>query len=180
MVKKCKCGDSKAKCCDSKKSKNIETIVGGGLYQNIEKELTILKDQHIRLLADFNNYKSWVEKNKVEWMMSSSKQIILHILPIVDELDGIVKIFKDDTSNICKSVTMVLNHFYKVLGQYGVKKIDVKIGDVFNEEYHEVIDSNNVENKEDDNKIIEIVKDGYTLHDKIIRYTQVIVNYCKN
>jgi len=179
MVKKCKCNVSKDKCCASKEDEKVGNV-GANLQKDVEQELTALKDQHVRLLADFNNYKSWVEKNKVEWMMSSSRQIILNILPIVDELERVVKTFGNDTSNVCKNVTIVLNHFTKILSRYGVKKIDVKVGDVFNEEYHEAIERRAVEKKEDDSKIVEVLVEGYTLHDKIIRYTQVVVSYCKN
>lgn len=128
------------------------------------KEFKNLENQLKRALADYQNLEKRVEENRLEWIKMANKQLLLRLLPGIDALLLAEKHTKDE--GIKLSIKTILD----VLEQEGVKKIET-VGKSFDPSLMEC--TGVVKGLE--GKVIEELKPGYLLHDKILRVAQVTV-----
>ncbi|MDH3004911.1 MAG: nucleotide exchange factor GrpE [Candidatus Shikimatogenerans sp. JK-2022] len=140
--------------------------------KKLKEEKNILKEKNLRILAEFENFQKRKEKEKKDIFKSNIINIIKNILPI---LDDIKRLIKEEKITKDKGIYLIYKNFKKILKSYGLKKIKVKIGDNFDLNLHYAISKK--KNKKMQNKILEILEDGYYLEDKIIRCTKVIVGF---
>ena len=133
----------------------------------------------LRTQADFENFRKRTEQQKLDLLKYANEEMILEILPVLDNFrrstEHIPNEIKDN--NWVQGMKLVEKQLEDILVQSGLKKIEVKIGDVFDPNLHEAITCEKSDQYDED-KIIEIIQDGYTLNDKVVRHTQVKV--CKN
>jgi molecular chaperone GrpE len=123
--------------------------------------------------ADLENYRKRVEKNFQEVAQLSKEKLIVNLLNVIDGLELALR-FGRETENkqaLLEGVEMTLKKMYAALGQEGFTKI-VAVGKTFNPELHEVVMKVPTE-KYDENVIIEEVRKGYMLKDKVIRPSMV-------
>ncbi len=130
----------------------------------IEEELEGLRHQLKRTLADYQNLEKRVAEDKSEWIKLANKQLLLRLLPAVDNLMLAEKHTQDE------GIVLSIKQFLAALENEGVKKIEV-IGKEFNPETMECVQT--IEGK--DGMVTEEVKAGYTLYDRILRPAQVVV-----
>ena len=128
-----------------------------------------------RIQADFVNFKRRAEEDKQEQLKFANGRLILKILPIVDEFHMALK--QTDSDNISGSWREGFDLIYRKLEQtlesVGVTRIE-PYGMPFDPFEHEALSQ--LETKEQkEGTILEVIRDGYKLHDKILRPAQVIV-----
>ncbi|MCX8082802.1 MAG: nucleotide exchange factor GrpE [bacterium] len=155
----------------AKKVKELEKNL-----KKMEEDITLLKDKYIRILADFDNYKKRVEKEKQDIFKFGTENLILQLLPFDDIFESVLKQMENNPSPdiIHKGVEMLKREFTKFLEGIGVKKIDTK-GTLFNPEIHEA--SEIVETDEyKEGEIIEEIRSGYSFHNRVIRPALVKVS----
>ena len=143
-----------------------------------ELEATIqeLKDKHLRLLAEFDNYKKRTMRERLDLMNSASRDVIVSLLPVLDDFDRAKK-SADDPSNeevFSAGVTLVYNRVYNVLQNMGLKAMN-STGEKFDVELHEAITEIPVPDENMKGKVIDTLENGYMLNDKIIRHAKVVV-----
>lgn len=137
-----------------------------------------------RCQADFENYKKNQENLRKDFLQFANENLILEILPVLDNFQASLEHIPEDQKN--NSWVVGINHIQKqlenILKNNGIKEIKVQKGDEFDPRFHEaIIDNsqlNNFEKKEKEeekNKIFKIVQKGYTIGDKVIRPTRVII-----
>lgn len=126
------------------------------------------KEKYIRLLAEFDNYKKFKEKETQQLQSIMTKEIILDIIPVLEELEHAKENLKD------KGITLIYNKLKKVLEKYGLKEISISPGDEFDHNVHDAVLYINSDLPE--GKIVEVVKKGYILNNVIIRHPQVVVS----
>lgn len=129
--------------------------------EQLTKQLEEQNDKHLRLLAEFENFKKRNNKEKSELIKYASENIITDILPVIDDLERAIK---NDVG-----IELIYNNFINILKRNNVEKIDT-LG-YFDVDLHEAIATTIGE----PNKIIECVQNGYTLNEKVIRHAKVIV-----
>jgi molecular chaperone GrpE len=146
-----------------------------------QNEIDALQDKHLRLMAEFDNYKKRTQKEKEGIYSDSKVDVLQKILPILDNLERAydsAKSVSDETSNeadssIIKGIEMVNKQFKDALTSLGVEYIECVDVD-FNPSLH-----NAVMHEEDDtdekNKVIEEFQKGYKIGDKVIRHSMVKV-----
>ncbi|MCM8760164.1 MAG: nucleotide exchange factor GrpE [Candidatus Omnitrophica bacterium] len=137
--------------------------------EKMEEEILLLKDRYIRTLADFDNYKKRVEKEKQDIFKFGTENLVLQLLPFDDIFEGVLKQMDNNPSpeTIHKGVEMLKREFTKFLEGVGVKKIETK-GTSFNPELHEA--SEIVETEEyKEGDVIEEIRSGYSFHNRVIR-----------
>ena len=122
-----------------------------------------------RALADYQNLERRTEENKREWILSSNKNLILRLLPGLDNLLLADKHTEDE------GVKIAIKHFMDILEQEGVKKIKTENVD-FDPNLMEAVTTAEGE----EGKVVEEIKAGYTLNDEVIRVAQVIVGKANN
>jgi molecular chaperone GrpE len=135
-----------------------------------------LKDKHLRLLAEFDNYKKRTMRERLDLLNSASKEVMVNLLPVLDDFDRAKK-SADDPSNdeiFSEGVTLVYNRLYNILQGMGLKAM-TSTGEPFDVELHEAITEIPVPDESMKGKVIDTLEKGYLLNDKIIRHAKVVV-----
>ncbi len=140
-----------------------------------EEKLAQEKDKFIRLFAEFDNYKKRVAKERQDLLRYSNKDILESLLPVLDDFDRAIKELEKDNNTILEGVKLIYNKFFNTLKDKGLSIIEVKPGDEFNLDFHEAITQIPAPDESLKDKIVDIIQQGYMLHDKVIRYAKVVV-----
>ena len=138
-----------------------------------ETKVAELQDKYLRQVAEFDNYRKRTIKEKAELILNGAEKTITAILPIMERaLKNMDKM--EDVAAVKEGVDLIFQKFVKILGEQGVKKIETENAD-FNTDLHEAIAQVPAPSDEMKGKIIDCVKTGYTLNEKVIRHSQVAV-----
>lgn len=171
--------DMKASNKDETKTESTEDndktsdILVDDITTKLEEENTLLKDQLLRKIAEFDNYRKRTIKEKEELRQNGGEKAVEAILPVLDDFERALKDKSEDPDAIREGVEMIYNKFIKVLGGLGVKKIDIDNVD-FNVDFHEAIAMvPSLDNNK--GKVIDCVQNGYTMNNKVIRHAKVAV-----
>lgn len=154
---------------DSKQKK--EEIVEETEPSEVIDELDALKqqvenfeNQYKRALADYQNLQKRVQDEKSEWIRSANKELLLRILTVLDTLILAYQHTQD------KNVQVSIQQFFDVLKAEGVIKIDA-VGQDFDPHLMECITTEPGE----ENKVLEEIRTGFMMYDKVLRPAQVKV-----
>ena len=140
-----------------------------------EELLAEEKDRYIRLYAEFENYKKRTLKEKNEFYLYASKDLMTSMLGILDDFERALKeIAKNGNESDLKGVELIYQKFKNKLIEKGLKPIDVNVGDDFNVDFHEAITQIPSPTPELKGKIVDVIETGYQLHDKVIRFAKVV------
>ena len=145
----------------------------------LEQNVAQLKDQLLRKAAEFENYKRRMENDYASIIKYSNEELILKILPVLDDFDRSFKARKDekkpaDAEKFREGVELIYAKFVKVLEKLGVKHLEV-VGKPFDPQYHDAllqIPKKGVP----PHTVVEEVDKGYSLNEKVIRHARVIVS----
>ena len=155
---------------EEKKSKHEQKAM------ELANELAKLKDKHIRLQAEFDNYRKRTLKEKMELVKSGGESVLLNILPVVDDLDRALLAFSemDDNNPLKFGILLINNKFKDFLKQNGVLEIDAKEKD-FDTDLHEAVTKIQAPTEELKGKVVDVIQKGYTMNDKVIRFAKVVI-----
>ena len=144
--------------------------------EELKKKYDELNDSHLRLMAEFDNYRKRTMKEKAELIKTGGEKVVSSILPILDDLERAIKNMEtsEDIVAMKEGVELIYNKFMKVLAENGVQKIETKDKD-FDTDYHEAIALVPAPTEEQKGKILDCVQNGYTLNDKVVRHAKVVV-----
>ncbi len=143
----------------------------------LQNELGEQKDKFIRLYSEFENFRRRTAKEKLELIQSANEQLIVKLLPVVDDFSRAEKAFqnRENRDQDLEGFLLIHNKFKKVLEQSGVKAMDIKAGTEFDADFHEAITQIPAPNESLKGKIVDVVEAGYLLNDKVIRFAKVVV-----
>ena len=159
----------------TEESTQEEASVGERL-QKAQEEIQHLKENHLRQLAEFDNYKKRTLKEKAELILNGGEKVLTAFLPVLDDLaraqENIEK--NQDYNTLKEGVDLIVKKLYKVLGEQGLTVIEAE-GQPFDTDYFEAVALVPVEDDAQKGKIIDCVQTGYKLNDKVIRHAKVVV-----
>ena len=137
-------------------------------------ELAELHDRHLRLRAEFDNYRKRISRDNDRFRKRAAEGILSDLLPVLDNLERALQ-FKDDvSSSLADGMQMVYDQMVELVARHGVKSI-AAIGEKFDPQYHEAIAQvPSDEIPKDD--VAEEFQRGYTLHDQVLRPSKVTVS----
>jgi len=164
------------KSSDSETENQLDDEQSNPKVSELESTIQELKDKHLRLLAEFDNYKKRTMRERLDLLNSASRDVIVSLLPVLDDFDRAKK-SADDPSNeevFSAGVTLVYNRLYNVLQNMGLKAMN-STGEKFDVELHEAITEIPVPDENMKGKVIDTLENGYMLNDKIIRHAKVVV-----
>ena len=135
-----------------------------------------LNDAHLRLRAEFDNYRKRTLREKAELIKSGGEASLTALLPVIDDLErASANIRKaEDVESVKEGVELIRNKFAAYLLQQGVKPIEA-IGQAFDADKFEAIATIPAPEAEMKGKVVDCVQTGYTLYEKIIRHAKVVV-----
>ena len=133
-----------------------------------------LRDQLLRTIAEFENYKKRTLKEKAELILNGGEKTITAVLPVLDDFERAIADQTEDPKAIKEGMELIFHKFVKTLEGLGVKKIETEDAD-FNVDFHEAIAMVPGVGDNKKGKVIDCVQTGYTLNDKVIRHAKVAV-----
>ena len=138
-----------------------------------EKEKSDEYYEHLkRNMAEFDNYKKRISKEKDMMYNTISADIISELLPILDNFDKALNAETADES-YKNGMAMIYNQFNETLQKLGVEEIDA-LNKVFDPNFHEAV--MHIEDESfGEKEIVEVFRKGYKIGDKIIRHAMVKV-----
>ena len=164
---------NKKKTEENTKKKEAEKVELQEEKQLTTEELLALeKDQHLRLIAEFDNFRKRTIKERISLFSTAGQDIMTSLLPILDDLERAIEANNYDKAH---GVVLIYNKLKSTLETKGLKEIENPIGKVLNTEMHEAISMVPAEKKKQKNKIIDTVEKGYLLGEKVIRHAKVVV-----
>ena len=138
-----------------------------------EEKYNELDDRYKRVLAEFENFKKRSQKERESLYNSVLGDIILGMLPAMDNLENAMKAECKD-ENYKQGIELVYKQFKDFLEKHGVQEIPA-IGETFDPSVHEAVSS-----VQDDTKgpqeIVQEYRKGYKIGTKVIRHSMVVVN----
>ena len=144
--------------------------------EEAQAKIAELNDKYLRLMAEFDNYRKRVMKEKTELIKSAGTKVITTILPVLDDMERAEQNMEkmDDVAALKEGLLLIFDKFMKLMATEGLKKIEA-IDKVFDTDYHEAIAM--VPGQPDDKKgkVIDCIQTGYMLNDKVIRHAKVAV-----
>lgn len=142
----------------------------------LEKEVNDTKDQLLRRVAEFENYKKRTEVYQGELLKYAAEGFILNILPVYNDFARSLEHIKEakDIEAIKSGLQLVFDKFSKTLDDQGVKKMEV-VGKEFDFNLHEALMQQPAPNVPPHTVLTE-VEAGYMYKDKVIKHAKVIVS----
>ena len=137
----------------------------------LNQEISNLKDKYLRLAAEFENYKKRTTKEKLDSINYGKESIIKPLLTILDDFERANKNIKKDN----EGYILINQKIIDIFSKHQLKKIQIENEEMFDVEKHEAISSLDVKDKNKKGKIVEVIESGYKLGEKIIRYPKVII-----
>lgn len=131
-----------------------------------------LKEQLLRMAADFENFRKRAAREKTELRRFAAERVLDDFLPVLDNLQRALEHAQADDP-VAEGVRMVAKQFVDTLGQHGVTGFD-SIGQVFDPERHEAM-SQVPSAEAEPGTVLHEVQKGYMLHDRLLRPAKVVV-----
>ncbi len=139
-------------------------------------EIVSLKDQLLRKIAEFDNYRKRTIKEKTDLILNGGEKAIVSILPVIDDMERALKNREssDDVNAILEGVELIYKKFIDILAKQGVSVIETKEAD-FDVDIHEAVAQLPAPTPELKGKVMDCTLTGYKLNEKVIRHAQVVV-----
>ncbi|OQA48045.1 MAG: heat shock protein GrpE [Bacteroidetes bacterium ADurb.Bin302] len=153
---------------------NVESASKSEENDDFESKYMQLNDFHLRLMADFDNYKKKTLKEKSDLIKYNGEKIFVNMLPIIDDFERAIDHLPEEDNPIKEGIILIHSKFIGFLNQNGVKEIKTK-DEKFDTDFHEAVTLFPSGDEKMKGKIIDCVQKGYTFHDKVIRYAKVVV-----
>lgn len=144
--------------------------------QELNQKLAEANDKFLRLYAEFDNFKRRTIKEKAEYLQTAGKDVILALLPVMDDMERALKAAETatDVSAVKEGIQLIQNKLTGVMQSKGLKSIE-SIGKEFNVDEHEAITNIPAPDESLKGKVVDETEKGYTLNGHVIRFAKVIV-----
>ena len=135
-----------------------------------------MKDQYLRLQAEWDNYRRRTAKERLELIDNAGKAILTGFLPVLDDCQRALQVLResDATAAAVEGTELIYNKLMGYLSQRGVERIEAR-GAAFDTDFHEAVAQFPVDDPEKKNTVIDVTQEGYTLNGNVIRYAKVVV-----
>ena len=159
-------------------STNMESVGEIDIIEKLKIELQESSEKFLRLYSDFENYKKRMNKERIELSKTASADIIMALLPVIDDFDRALKIVATEKSTnpaFAEGIQLISSKLKSILQNKGLLEIDNASGKEFDTDLHDAITIIAAPTEELKGKVIEEVEKGYTLNGKVLRHSKVVV-----
>jgi molecular chaperone GrpE len=156
---------------ENKESELIEKIAV------LEKEKEELKEQSLRKTAELDNMRRRSLKEKNEMIDYANQSLLQKMLPLVDDFSKALISGKSsqDHNSLLQGIDMIYQKLIKTFADSGVKKMEIKTGDLFDVNFHEALLQMPAPDIAE-GCIVQVAQDGYMLLDKVLRHAKVVTS----
>lgn len=143
----------------------------------LELELEKAKEKHLRLFAEFENYKKRTARERIDLIGRSTEDLMTALIPVIDDFDRAKKSIDESNSidGIKEGVDLIYNKLKKTLEQKGLKEMESSVGQSLDTDLHEAITQIPAPEESLKGKVVDELEKGYTLNDRVIRFAKVVV-----
>lgn len=137
-------------------------------------ELQKWRDMAMRTAAEYDNYRKRCVKDREEFTRYATRGLLEELLPVVDNFEmGMMMAGQDTSSMIYIGMSMVQKQLNDFMSSQGVEPIPTEVGQMFDHNIHEAIQSEPSDKPE--GTIIRILRRGYNLKGRLLRPVNVVV-----
>ena len=147
----------------------------------LKNQVADLEDSRLRDLADFQNIKRRLEKEKVQSIAYAHEQFARDLLSVVDSLDnasamvsGDIEITEDSFSKLKEGIELTINQFAKIFEKHGVELVAMESG--FDPNFHEAVMKVDSPDHQE-GEVVQVLQTGYKIRDRVLR--PAMVSICK-
>ena len=144
--------------------------------EELEAKVAKDRDDYIRLMAEFDNFRRRTAQEKLEIVSMASTETIKGMLPVLDDCERALQVLgQSEDSDAAKEGTELIYHkLMSYLQSKGLAVINA-MGETFDTDLHEAVAQFPVQEEDKKGKVFDVVQTGYTLNGKVIRYAKVVV-----
>lgn len=146
---------------------------------DVEAELSAAKeeakthyDKLLRAMADFENYRRRMERDKQDLVKFANENLIRELLNVLDHLEQALSHIKqgagDDARNLALGVELVAKQLVGALEKFGLKAVNAEVGQAFDPQHHEALQMVDAEDAAP-GSVLAQHRRGYMLHDRLLR-----------
>ena len=144
--------------------------------EELEAKIAKDKDDYIRLMAEFDNFRRRTSQEKLELISTASAETIKGMLPVLDDCERALKVLleSNDSDAAKEGTELIYSKLMGYLKSKGLAVIDA-MGQTFDTDLHEAVAQFPVQEEDQKGKVFDVVQTGYTLNGKVIRFAKVVV-----
>lgn len=147
---------------------SLEETAADDAEQPAKAEIDDARERYLRLLADFDNYKKWIQQRKEEAVETERKRLLTKFIEIYENLTAAAETIDDD------GLSLVKQQFRRMLEAEGVEEIDT-VGTSFDYACHHAV-ATECSNQHGEGVVIDEVRKGYRLGDTVLKPAYVVVS----
>lgn len=142
----------------------------------LEQELTVERDKHLRLIAEFDNFRKRMLKGMSEAESRGQAELVKSILDPLDDIARFAHVDPavTDSSMIVEGVEMVEKKLAKALRAVGLEIVD-PVGERFDPSLHEAVGTDTAGGEEEDGTVSRVYQVGHTFKGQLLRPARVTV-----
>ena len=142
----------------------------------LEEKTAKDRDDYIRLMAEFDNYRRRTSQEKLELVSMASMETIKGLLPVLDDCERALKVLleSNDSDAAKEGTELIYSKLMSYLKTKGLAVIEAA-GKDFDTDLHEAVAQFPVQDETQKGKVFDVVQTGYTLNGKVIRFAKVVV-----
>lgn len=163
---------------NSRKEKKEKTKIADleNKIAELEEKVAKDKDDYIRLMAEFDNFRRRTSQEKLDLVSSASTETIKGMLPVLDDCERALKVLSEsnDSDAAKEGTELIYNKLMSYLKGKGLSVIEA-MGETFDTDLHEAVAQFPVPEEDKKGKVFDVVQTGYTLNGKVIRFAKVVV-----
>ncbi|GAB6394140.1 MAG: nucleotide exchange factor GrpE [Bacteroidales bacterium] len=144
--------------------------------EDLQKQYDDLNDSHLRLMAEFDNYRKRTLREKADLIKSGGESALTALLPVVDDFERALQTIRaaEDIDAVKEGIEFIYNKFTAYLSQQGVRPIETE-EKPFDTGLFEAVATIPAPADDKKGKVLDSVQTGYMLYDKVIRHAKVVV-----
>ena len=147
--------------------------------EQLTEKLAETNDKYVRLMAEFDNYRRRVAKEKLDLISTAGEDVIKGLLPVLDDCERALQVLDAATDTEAakaakEGTELIYNKLMAYLKSKGLAPIEA-VGKELDTDFHEAVAQFPVQEADKKNKVFDVTQQGYTLNGKVIRYAKVVV-----
>lgn len=177
MGNKAKKSGEKNKTAKDSKQKYSKEEQAELKIDELEENLAELNDKYLRLFSEFDNYRKRTNKERLDLMNTASAQIIIDLLPVLDDFDRALVAMESGSASdqsYVEGTKLIFNKLKGILEKRGLESMK-SIGETFDTDFHEALTNIPAPTPDLKGKVVDEIEKGYMLKGKVIRYAKVVV-----
>ena len=145
-------------------------------YDKLQDEVQDAKDKHLRLLAEFENFRRRTAKESFEIIATANAKLLGKLTEVLDDFNLAFdpKHKSDKLEDVEKGMSLIYNKFKNLLSDEGLTEVDPQ-GEEFDPNLHDAL-MQQPSDTVPENRIIQVLQKGYKAKNKILKHAKVIVS----